>query len=317
MPPSLSSVGRTLPSRCPQCDLRSISLMRSFSSSSATQAVRPESPRYIEIPQPKQTRPTPKPKIKGTLPVPRNLFPQRSPEKSTSEYLERTTPEPKSPQLSEEASKPPGGDPRQADYIEWKRRLAASRRQNFRTSIKELYERSQKSAKYVAARSEQRRREREALVSQPPREDDRLTSPSITASMRQLQGGAPPDPHRAERVVAKTARYHQKLAERDAERRDSTHTLYMHARNFITTEAKLDDTIDDVFRLQPPAWDSNRMGGENIWNLGAPESVQELLARMGRQDPAKSSTLMEVENASHLLDQRIKKIAEELTGGKM
>ncbi|KAI9835382.1 MAG: hypothetical protein M1837_003792 [Sclerophora amabilis] len=287
---------------------------RAFSSSPRGLAVGPESPRFIEVPQPIQQRYPPKRRIKGTLPVPRNLFPRRNGYKKTMlEYLAATTPQ----STGKDAAQPRSPeDPSQADYVAWKRRLAASRRHNLRSSLVELHDRHEKSARFVAARSKRRREEREQLVHEAEREDERLTSPTITKAMRQLQIGTPPDPDRAERIAAKEARHQAQAAARDEWRRDAAHTLYMHAREFITTEQHLNSVIDEVFTEQPEQWESNRMPGENIWNVDAPETVQQLLNKANKPE-RRGISMGNIEGATRITQQRIRKIAEELTGGKM
>lgn len=90
--------------------------------------------------------------------------------------------------------------------------------------------------------------------------------------------------------------------------RDSLHTLYMNARNFIVTEEQLVAEIDRVFPDgDNPAFRSDQQHGDNIWNLGPPPALQSL---------AYDSTKNELARWD-LIQSRLKKLGEGITGGKM
>jgi hypothetical protein len=81
----------------------------------------------------------------------------------------------------------------------------------------------------------------------------------------------------------------------------------MNARNFIITEEQLKAEIERVFSAKyNPAWQNDREAGENIWNLGKPQTVASMLNT--RQSEVKHWDLVQ---------KRVKKIAEALTGGKI
>ncbi len=149
MPPPLSRRPLTSLSRCNSVQSSSLTV-RAFSSSQSRK-IGPESPRFIEVPQSLQQSAKPKLDIKGTLPAPRNLFPPRAGDKTSFEYLFRATPEPSKNHDSSHAAD---------EYIAWKRRLAAQRRQNLRESLTELHERKVLSERRVAYRSQKKRQDR-------------------------------------------------------------------------------------------------------------------------------------------------------------
>ncbi|EEH47037.1 uncharacterized protein PADG_03135 [Paracoccidioides brasiliensis Pb18] len=272
--------------------------VRAFSSTPSPM-VRPESPKFIEIPRPIQPYYPIKPAVKGVLPVPRELFPPRRPDKPTTAYVEAATPEPSSnkPKLQP-------GDP-QFDYVEWKKRMAAIRRQNLREGLVELYARKQKSDAYRAKRSSAKIAQRERILAQGPREDDRLMQPSTIQVMKPSKMPILPDPNVEQRLEASRLKYASKQQSKRQQRIDSLHSLYMNARNFIINEEQLNAEIERVFpEGENPAWTNDEDVGENIWNLGPPSTIESLVHKGKTQATIWS-----------LGEKRVKKIAEELTGG--
>lgn len=191
--------------------------------------------------------------------------------------------------------------------------MAASRRANLREGILELHKRKVRQDITIANRSAAKRNEREKRVRAPQREDERLTSPTIREAMRQLQVGRLPDPDREARIAEKVERVKAKEAARAAERKDALHTLYMNAREFITTEQQLDEEIEKIFVEHPfgPAHSSKT----NIWDAyGAPPTVQDMLSTVNN---TQKSAIQFHQGPAIITGKRSKKIAEELTGGKM
>lgn len=103
-------------------------------------------------------------------------------------------------------------------------------------------------------------------------------------------------------------------AMRQENRRNSLHTLYVNAGDFITTGAHLEKVIDKVFD-DNSIFSNDSKKGLNIWNLGLPETVQELLAKANKS--GKQTALESAEGHAGVTRKRMKRIAEELTGGKM
>ncbi|KAH8669657.1 hypothetical protein BGZ60DRAFT_408008 [Tricladium varicosporioides] len=296
MPPSASrgSIGALIRFKCLNTSLQP----RSFSTTSSLAAIGPENPKFIEIPTTLQPQVAPKRVIKGVLPPPRNLFPNRVADKTTPKYFEKTTPEP-------QHGKPPAND-----YVAWKQEMAETRRRNLKEGLIELRTRKTSQDGLVAGRSSLRSAKRERRVYRPQREDERLTGSTITASMRQLQRGALPDPQRDTRVTEKRARVAVKEAEKEEARRAALHTLYMNARTFITTEEQLDERIEEIF-IDKPFQSESR----SIWDAkGAPKTVQDMLSTINH---SQKSAVLYGRGPAQITGERIKKIAEELTGGKM
>lgn len=191
--------------------------------------------------------------------------------------------------------------------------MAASRRENLREGLLDLSKRKTTQQLTMANTSRAKMRRREALLHAPMREDERLTSPTIREATKTLQSGPVPDPGREERIAESTSRVVAKEAAKAEARRNALHTLYMNAREFITTEEELNAEIERVFSNEP--FGSANRHKENVWEAyGGPTTVQDLLSavngtqRMAMDYHAKPAAVV---------GRRIKKIAEELTGGKM
>jgi hypothetical protein len=277
------------------------SYSRAFTSSTRLSAIGPESPKFIEIPVPPQRQARGSRDIKGILPPPRDVFDTRGLDKTTPDFLAATTPEPKELPETED------------DRIIWKRRMAAKRRANLREGILELYERKKRQEVIVAKRSAWKVRDREKRLKAPQREDERLTNPTITAATRTLQSGPVPDPDREARLAEKAERVKAKEALKAAQRKDALHTLYMNAREFITTEEQLDAEIEKIFVPYP--FGENNEGKTNIWDAyGAPPTVQDMLSAVNN---TQKLAIDFHRGPGAITGKRMKRIAEELTGGKM
>jgi len=146
----------------------------------------------------------------------------------------------------------------------------------------------------------------------PQREDERLTNPTIIAAMSQLQVGAVPDPGREERIAEKKARVAAIEAAKAEARKDALHTLYMHARDFIVTEEQLNKEVDEIFVQNPFP---NAPLKTSIWDAHhAPQTVQDMLMEVNN---TQKKAVDYHKGPAHITGQRLKRIAEELTGGKM
>jgi len=189
--------------------------------------------------------------------------------------------------------------------------MAASRRSNLKEGILELHERKRKHETFVKIQGYRNSKERNRRFYAPQREDERLTSPTITAATSSLQNGPIPDPKREARIAERAARVAAKEAARAEARREALHTLYMHAREFITTEKQLQDKIDNIFTDHP----FGATNETNIWDAyGAPRTVQDMLQKVNKTQ--KTAVLFH-EGPALITGQRLKRIGEELTGGKM
>ena len=249
-----------------------------------------------------------KPFVKGVLPVPRKIFRPGDPDKTSPEYLAAVTPE---PVPSKKNSTP---DEAHAGFITWKAQQAASRRRNLRESLVELRHRKEKIDRNVAARSAKKMAMHERLIAAPERDDERFTSPSILHSMSPSSRGRLPDPDREARIAAKKANLAALEAAKQEERRNALHTLYMNAGNFIVTEEHLNKVIDEVFD-DNTQFANDSKNGLNIWNTGFPETVQEILDQANRTSGGKA--VERNQGYALVTKERMKRIGEELTGGKI
>ncbi len=311
--------------RCTQCltntPLRFYSTSKSKSKSkSATITftpkgqIPPESPRYIAIPQSRQIEAIHRPWIKGVLPIPRKIFPRDSKkDKSSPQYIDATAPLPRSPM------KKLPNDPAVADYVQYKAKQAMARRRNLRESLVELRNRKQLLDHEMATRSAAKLARNHKLLYAPQRDDERFTATSTPQAMQPSVYGGLPDPDREVRVAEMRQRTQAKEAAKREERRNMLHTLYMNARDFITTPAELDRLVDHVFDDEDQFTTGNTRG-ENIWNFGYPETVETLLGNQhgGANGGANGGKAVErSEGYGPATRKRLDRIGEELTGGKM
>lgn len=91
------------------------------------------------------------------------------------------------------------------------------------------------------------------------------------------------------------------------------HNLYVNAGDFILTDAKVEESLNEAFD-SIEQFRSETSAGLNIWNQGYPESTQQLLAKSGRRIYRGVDT---VDANDKLTRERVKRITEELTGGKI
>ena len=271
-------------------------------------AIPPESPHFIEIPRQIQPYAIRRPWVKGVLPVPRQIISQKPQDqaKSTVDYLASVTPEP----LRDNSA---DADARTRDFVSWKARQAERRRQNLREGLVELHHRDARSIQQMTERSSRKQAKNKAARNAFEREDDRLTRSTVLDGLRAANIRGLPDPGREARLVRKRENVARMQALQEERRREKLHTLYVNAGHFITTRAQLDETIDKVFD-DTKQFESDMRPGSNVWNLGVPETVQELLGdRSGRGakavDPADENAV--------ITRKRMDQIAAELTGGKM
>jgi hypothetical protein len=283
-------------------------LARAFTTTSNPQALGPESPNYIEVPKPVQPTFARKPIVKGVLPVPRNIFQTRSSlPKESDEFISKSTPEPKNQRQPPEWSK-------DAEYILYKRRLADIRRQSLREGVKQLYQRKVESERELAAKSHRIQEYNKALAMAPPRETDVLTSASISKTIRDFLDDSLPSTSRQSSEQRLEA-FRRRQQRHTAVRQSHLHDLYTHARDFIVDEAALDAAIEKEFGTEekPIRWnrttgepDSGLDGvGESPWAAGAQHGVLEQLNKLKAGE------------SIDLAQERIRKVAEELTGGRM
>lgn len=274
----------------------------------------PESPRYIEIPKSLQPQSIYRPWVKGVLPVPRKIFRRSDPKDKTSkEYLSAVTPDPKSPRAEQTNSV--ANSQLDALYTTtWKSQQSAARRRNLREGLVELHQRKQQIDRSKAHRRARKQAESFQLANAPEREDERLTNPTVHTALLLSHRRLLPDPNRAQRLKKMRANVESMERKKLEERRLMLHTLYMNAHNFIVRPAQLDQAIDLAFD-DPKQFLSDDLQGENIWHMGPPETIQQLLRLSNRA--WKSAAVDRFGRLKDLTERRLDSIGEELTGGKM
>ncbi|KAH9892211.1 hypothetical protein F4778DRAFT_751265 [Xylariomycetidae sp. FL2044] len=293
--------------------LTTTALSRLFTSTSiACQRIPPESPKFINVPNPPQDQSVEKFRelkpVRGHLPIPRRIFPHRDAHlKATDTWLASATPEPSTPRGRRE--------PR-SDIQAWKQRMAASRRENMRSGVRDLWLRKQRADRIRLTRQKAKFEFNRAAAMAPEREDERLTRSSISAAT--LRTTVIRDPLRFEHALESRARTSAIEDAKSEARRDAIHELYMNARSFIVSEAELEGEVDRLFAEN--YWKSMGTSGSgqrtrNIWDLkGDPLTVAEMLNDVQRNTSKSLKSLESEETKTHKMQQRV---AEELAGGKM
>lgn len=89
----------------------------------------------------------------------------------------------------------------------------------------------------------------------------------------------------------------------------------MNARDFIVTEEKLQEAVERAFDPRSGQFDTDAKRGLNIWNLEYPDTVKEMLERVNRAEGGKAVERFAGYGA--VTDERMRRLGEELTGGKM
>ncbi|KAK4986548.1 hypothetical protein LTR66_001003 [Elasticomyces elasticus] len=308
MPPRapLPATGLNTAWQCPSCT------RRAFSTTACRPQIGPESPKYITIPEPPQQTSEARPYIKGILPVPRNIFRGTGKGRGLDRLasLPLATKEPTSQYTPVEGP--------EGSRIAWKQRMAASRRQNLREGLETLKERRERGDERLRRRGLARQAERQALVDRPEREDERLTNPTLDKNILDyLNNNILPDPNREQRLQEMRARVAYKEAVKKSARSDALHTLYMRARSFITSPQALDKAIEDEFPSTASATRAMFNSGNSVWDQGKPVSIQDMLNRAYGQAALGQTALDSVGGQASLTNTRVRKMAEELTGGQM
>ncbi|KAL9581235.1 MAG: hypothetical protein Q9212_004016, partial [Teloschistes hypoglaucus] len=198
--------------------------------------------------------------------------------------------------------------------IEWKTKLAEHRRRNLRESLHELKNRKEKEDRRLQTRSTAKLELRERLLTAPTPAHEKHTTPSILSSALSTSYTMTPT-ERAALLARKKANHERHASQKILERRNALHTLYMNARDFIVTEQALTEAVERAFHPGNPQFDNEAKRGLNVWNLGYPETVKELLDTVNREGTG--NALQRYIGYAALTNQRMKRLGEELTGGKM
>ncbi|OAA73429.1 hypothetical protein ISF_00330 [Cordyceps fumosorosea ARSEF 2679] len=118
-----------------------------FSTTSSLSNIPPESPSYIRLPKVPQSTEGKPDRIRGTLPVPREIFDRRDGDRKVRpEYLTQTAPQRTTDR------------PLKSDAQRWKKQLADSRRKNLEEGLQGLWQRYETREKGRAARRDRAER---------------------------------------------------------------------------------------------------------------------------------------------------------------
>ena len=176
------------------------------------------------------------------------------------------------------------------------------RRQTLREGISEIWARREERSEREGRKSGLRALGNVRAAKAPAPMDEVLTSQSLHPSVRlalatgNVAGPKPVAPSKWPAVQERKSK----------ERKEALHNLYVNAQHFIVNESQLNEEIEKVFGTdeRPVRW--NQTNG--IWGLDA--------------KPRTASEMLNIEQRARETDvdaqgqQRMKRIAEVLTGGK-
>ncbi|KAL5114956.1 hypothetical protein ACEQ8H_007128 [Pleosporales sp. CAS-2024a] len=282
--------------------------LRAFASTPAARALGPQSPSYIDVPKPRQPTFALDPEVKGHLPVPRDIFKTRSKHpKASAVFLARATKPPQAP-------KAPGPHRQDAAYQLYKQRLAETRRIALNQGVEQLHQRRVASDAAFQAKLDASYAERIQRAMAPPRDTDVLTANSVQKGIRDFLADQLPTTSRRDLPQRRLA-YQRRMARLEAVRAARLHDLYVNARQFLVDESQLDAAIDQAFGTddQPIGWDqkgnaglrSAGKDGLSPWHGPLQEGVAEMMQKLRGGEGV------------GLAKERVRKVAEALTGGKM
>lgn len=287
----------------------SLTITRSFASS-RRETIPPESPHYIQVPEPKQGQRSeivPR-RIPGVLPPPRQVF-TGSPKdrKLRDDYIDRTAPLP-----TNEASRRPVPVDSPTDI---RRRMADNRRRNLVEGLSGLLDRKQTHDAHLKAKSDKHARDALRMRNAPERRDDVLTRSTILESTLK-QVSVLPDPERFNRAAESKVRTAEFLQQQSEKRKDALMALYATATEFIVDEEHLAREVDrqftdEFFRKQANAQSTDADNAWDVW--GSPPTLSQLSQASAYTGITYEWDLSDSERSV----KRQKSIAEDLTGGKM
>lgn len=208
--------------------------------------------------------------------------------------------------------------PEKGSREEWKAKMSEIRKRNLREGVKSLRARQVSYQKRSSERQAAKQAERKELLHRPEREDERLTAPSNNMDLDALYNKVTPDPTREVRIRTKQLNIQRHQDLKREERMQAIHTLYMNARDFIVTPEQLDKAVDAAFGTpELPVKFGDEVGSSrSIWAEGRPERVQDMLNRANSQNRT-GFAMTSADSSSLLNKERIRRIAETFTGGKM
>lgn len=276
----------------------------------APPSIPPESPKYISVPVPPQSTEGRLPRLKGHLPVPRQIFAKRDGDRKIAPgYVRRATPR----------SKPEAaGQPAQTELEAWRRKMADSRRWALMEGLEGLWERKKKTDERTQRLGQARNKlnRKKALAEESL--EDVLARPSVLGSCARTEVVVDP------RRFGKAERAGRKVRGKAAARREMDEEylseLYIAAKDYILTERELQAKVDELFDAK--YFESKGMvDALSVWDLyGKPVSMDRMVDRYGGGKPAAALSLMGDELMPTDVSKTVQKqkmVAEELTGGKL
>lgn len=185
-----------------------------------------------------------------------------------------------------------------------------------REGVSELYQRLVETEDQEDRQKEHQILDQLKAINAPERDDEQWTRVSVSKAVRDAL--AKKDNSRIETEEerqARKARYDSDEKARQDERLESIHSLYLHARDFILTEERLEQELEKRFGKDdlPAQW----LGGHrSVWSAGHPRGIDQLAGRM----PGMASDSVRGKNyeqMSNIMQQRLRQIAGKLTGGEI
>ncbi|KAG5929224.1 hypothetical protein E4U42_006729 [Claviceps africana] len=278
----------------------------SFSYRLGSSRVPPESPSYVRLPTPPQSDESKPVRVRGYLPIPREVFPRlKGDAKIQTTYIEST------------AARPVRRREGNSSVQRWKAALADSRRTNLKDGLNALWARRLQIDDDRNHRVSRKFQEHNKAGAEPEREDDRLTRPTILNSI--IDTRVYSDPKRFSRARKSRDKVLARENTKLEARRDAIMELYISASKFIVHENELKAEIDKIFTedyFRRQGQDLHHAGGpENVWGIhGKPTSI----AAMMETSAGASTKVMDLDRSEFDLSaQRQMRVAEDLTGGKL
>lgn len=313
MPPSIPRAPlRSLTSSIPSTvSSVSAATLRTFSTTASRLEVDipPESPRFINLPDPPQSSERKLPPVKGVLPVPREIFHRRNngSHKVQPGFVDQTVPKSRA-ELAGEAPR--------SEKAAWKRLMAESRRQALGAGISSLWERKQTREARAKGRAESHRERNLMAANAPERLDDVYTRGTVM--QHTLETRVIRDPLYKERQLESQARTAALQQTRSEARKDAVQRLYVEAGSFIVSEEELSKKIDDIFTPDHFKTHGKQFAipdAENVWDAhGPPITIKSMFASM-KGTSTVAIDYYKSEASETTLRQRV--VAGELTGGAM
>lgn len=291
-------------------------------SSTIDDSVPPESPRYVRFPKPPQSEEFVRPRQRGSLPVPRDVFhvdrlPGRT-KAMAAKMAQKTDPAAFVASVAPRSQAEDRGEAPQTEREALRRRLADNRRQSLEAGLAGLLVRKQERSQREQARAARvANRNRKAALFTPPRRDDVLTRSSVR-EVTAMTTAVILDPLRHERQAASAARTAALAQAKREARRDALMDLYQMAGKFIVDEKELEQRVSELFRpdyFKEEGYAYGTVNAENIWDVvGKPPSVRELIDGINRNETKLfAAKRTELDRTT----KRQKLVTETLTGGKM